>query len=203
MGSLLKFAMLLSVLMFSCGKPRYLPENELIEFARNERNGLVRSVQMGDIEMEVTYRPTDLLVAQELKSYQQPTNDQISVVREKYKNHYYFVLSLSKGGRELLSPANQGVPGFSDLLQTISFRLGEKVFLTTQSQDTIAAADYVYNRTFGMGQSTDILFVFDNAEAVGQEYIHLNFDEFGIGIGKQSFRFFIRDLEGCPKIFKP
>jgi hypothetical protein len=63
-------------------------------------------------------------------------------------------------------------------------------------------ADYIYNRTFGMNGSTDILFVFDKTKAVGREYVQFNLEEFGLGIGKQIVRFELEDIEKCPRIYR-
>jgi hypothetical protein len=189
--------------LYQCGRPEYLTEKELSEFIRNSANELIKEKKVDGVGIKICYRPTDLLVAQELKGSQQPTVDKISKARQKFGGHYYFIASFSKDRKELVSPSNQGLPGFSDLLQTISFQMGDKVNLTTPLQDTIVVADYIYNRTFGIGQSTDILFVFDKKKAESQKYVEFNLDEFGLGIGKQSFRFETKYLEDAPKIFHP
>src|SRR5258706_799815 len=153
--------------LYQCGRPDYLSEKDLSEFIRNQNNELIKDKEVNGVEIKICYRPTDLMVAQELRSNKQPDDEKILKARQKYEGHYYFIASVSKDKKELLSPSNQGLSGFSDLLQTVSFRMGDKVNLTTPLQDTLAVADYIYNRTFGMGQSTDILFVFDKKKAEG------------------------------------
>jgi hypothetical protein len=185
-----------------CNKPDFLSEKELSEFILDPNNELVKDKEVNGVQVKVCYQPTDLMVAQELRASRQPSNERILKARQKFSGHYYFIASFSKDNKELISPSNQGLPGFSDLLQTVSFRMGDKINLTTPSQDTLLVADYIYNRTFGMGQSTDILFVFDRKKAQGQKYVQFNLDEFGLGIGKQSFQFDTRNLEETPKIFK-
>jgi hypothetical protein len=189
-------------LLLGCGRPDYLSEVELSRFILDESNGLVKEINTNGFLLKIHYRPTDLMVAQEMRTVTTPSVKAIEEARKKYKGHYYFILSLSKEGKEVLSPAAQGMVGFSDLLQTLSFRMAEKVNLTT-AKDTIFVADYIYNRTFGMSASTDLLFVFDKAKAKGQEFIQLNLDEFGLGIGSKSVRFDIDKLENSPKIYRP
>jgi hypothetical protein len=193
-----------AVLFQTCGSPEYLSEPELVKYCQSKDNGLVSEKEIGEVKIKVVYRPTDLVVAQELRNQNNVSEEAVLSARKKYNGHYYFVLSLSlsKDNKELLSPANQGLAGFSSLLQTVSFGMSNEANLTC-GRDTIPVADYVYNRTFSLGNSTDLLFVFDKAKAMGKEHIQFNLEEFGLGVGKQSFQFKTSDLEKAPKIFQP
>ena len=193
---------ILTLSLHRCGVPDHLAEKELVRFVQSEKNGLTEEKEVDGIVIKVSYRPTDLMVAQELRNQAKPTEEAIVKARNKYQGHYYFTVSLSKDSKELISPSNQGLSSFSDLLQTISFRMSEIVNLTT-GKDTIHVADYIYNRTFSLGSSTDMLFVFEKSKAIGKEYVQFNLNEFGLGIGKQSFQFKTVDLNSAPKIFQP
>lgn len=185
-------------LLYSCDGPDYLSEEELSQYILDEDHGLSASVNTNNVSIKATYRPTDLLVAQELRNFENPPAEAIVSAREKYKNYYYFIVSLSNSGKDVLSPSS---PGFSELLQTISFRMGEVVNLTTES-DTIPVSDFVYNRTFGMSSSTDILFVFEKSKIKNSDWVRINIDEFGLGIGRQSIQLSRAKLDSAPKIFK-
>jgi len=192
-------ALALCCLFYSCSQPEYLSEEDLSRYVLDEDNGLSVQVHIDDTKIQMTYRPTDLLVAQELKNVSNLTTSLLLEKREKYGHHYYFILSLSNSGKDVLSsPANQA--GFSELLQTISFRMNEVVSLTTSKRDTIPVAGFLYNRTFGLSNSTDVLLVFDRTETKASDWVEISIDEFGLGIGKQSVRFKIKDLEDVPKI---
>lgn len=191
---------ILNCLICSCNSPEYLPEKDLHSYVLDEDNELAKSVAAGNTKIKVIYRPTDLLVAQELRSSASPSREEIAGKREKYRHHYYFILSLSQSGKDILTPNGQA--GFSELLQTISFRMNEVVNLTTSQRDTISVADFVYNRTFGLSNSTDILLVFDKSEIGKTEKIWINLDEFGLGLGRQSIEFDVRKLEEAPGIYK-
>jgi hypothetical protein len=126
-------------------------------------NDLVKEIHVDQIKVRITYKPTDLLVAQELRSQNNSSAESIQRARDKYKNHYYFVMSLSIGRKEALDPAT-GLQQFNHLLNTISFRMGEVVNMTTVARDTVPITDFIYNRTFGIGASTDVLILFDKTE---------------------------------------
>jgi hypothetical protein len=192
--------MSLFAILQSCGTPEYLPEAELSAYCLDEDHGLTKTVVSGDISMRLTYKPTDLLVAQEMRSFTNPSDDRIVTLRKKYGSYYYFILSLSRSGKEVLGASGNHAE-FSELLQTISFRMGEVVNLTTP-RDTIPLADFIYNRTFGLSTSTDILLVFDKSAAKDAEVIQIHLDEFGLGVGKQVVEFKVGDLNAAPKIYK-
>ncbi len=89
---------------------------------------------------------------------------------------------------------------YSDLVQTLSFRMSHYVTLTTAPADTIPVGDFMLNRTYGLSQSTDLLFVFNNEKVRGKEWIQFNLNEFGLGTGNQRFRFRTKDIETLPGI---
>jgi hypothetical protein len=190
------------MLIFSCCQPEYLTESELIEYVTSSES-YSKTIESGQTSIKVTFRPTDLLAAQELRRSKSLTSQEVQNARAKYKNHYYFIVAMSRSGGEILPASSADPSQFSDMLQTVSFRMGEIVTMTTPAQDTIHVADYVYNRTFGMSTSTDLLFVFEKSKAQGHEWVQITFDEFGLGIGKQALRFRVSDLEDTPRIFNP
>jgi hypothetical protein len=184
----------------SCNRSDYMSESELTRYVSQDDH-LTKTSSSDQISLQVTYKPTDLLVAQELKNVTNPTVAQVNEARNKYKGHYYFILSFQRGNNEVLNSQLLGQSKFTELLETMSFKMGEFVDLTTSRNDSIPVADYVFNRTFGFSKSTDLLFVFDRTRAVDSEWIQINVDEFGLGMGDRSVRFNIRDLEMTPKIY--
>lgn len=87
----------LCYLAVSCAPPEYLSEKELAQYVIDNDN-LSKSVSADQIEVKAIFRPTDLLVAQELEP---TTLDKVSIkrARARYANHYYFILSFSSGGK--------------------------------------------------------------------------------------------------------
>lgn len=190
-----------SATLLSCEQKNYTSQ-ELSKLMSTDSR-FVKTIELDKTILQVTYKPVDLLVHQELPANGPIKSEDVLRAREKYKDFFYFVVSLSYSNREFLNASSIGLDNFNRLLPIISFRMGEVVNLTTSNLDTVSVTDYVYNRTFGIAKSTDLLFVFDKSKAVGQDWIQINFDEFGLGIGKQSVRFKVSDLENAPHIFKP
>jgi hypothetical protein len=177
--------------------PEHLSEDQLKQYILEPNNELVKEASVDDYKIRVAYRPTDLLIAQELGASRDTAR--ISALRKKYSNQYYFILSLSKNNREAIQAGIMPQAQFSELLQTISFRMGAYVTMTTAAQDTIPLADYSYNRTFGMGSSNDMLLVFKKEKMTG-DWLQINLAEFGLGVGRQSLHFIRKKLDNVPKI---
>jgi len=166
-------------------------------YIQDERNGLKVTNDVGDYKVAVAYRPTDLLVKQEVG--EKPTKEVIDKARKKYQNYYYFILSLSKLGKEALDQS-QGFGQYSEMVQQLSFRVPEFVNMTTSASDTIPVADFILNRTYGLSSSTDVLVVFNKEKTIDQKWVQFNLNEFGMNLGNSRMRFKVKDLEGCPKL---
>lgn len=191
---------LMAAALTACSSPGHLTPEELTKYIANEDNGLIKKAEINDTKIEVTYRPTDLWVHQELDSEAADTA-KVSELRNKYSSYYYFIVSLSRNNKEALHQAGD-FGTYSELVQTMSFRMAEYVTLTTARQDTIPVGDFMLNRTYGLSPATDLLFVFSKEKAKDKEWVQFNLNEFGLGIGNQRFRFRTKDIENAPKIYK-
>ncbi len=191
------FPLFLIVLVISCKPNTFSSEKELVAYIQDEENGLKKTNEVGDYKVTVTFRPTDLLIKQEVG--ESPTQEAIVKARKKYQNYYYFILSLSKSGKEALDQS-QGFGQYSEMVQKLSFRVPEFVNMTTSANDTIPVADFILNRTYGLGSSTDILVVFNKEKAKEQTWVQFNLNEFGMNLGNNRTRFKVNDLDNCPHL---
>ncbi len=192
----LYLAVILLFAITAC-QPELLTKEELSAYVSDEENGLKKSSELGKTRVEVMYRPTDLMVQQETGDGPTDTTT-VRTLRKKYEHYYYFILSLSNNNKEALHQT--GGEQYSELVQTLSFRMQDYVSLTTSAQDTIPVGDFILNRTYGLSSSTDLLFVFNKEKAAGKEWVQFNLNELGLGIGNQRFRFKTKDIERIPEI---
>jgi hypothetical protein len=180
---------------FSC-HPGKVSSEELVEYVSDESNGLRRSAIIQGTLIEVTYRPVDLLIAQNIEG-ETFNRMLIDELQKKYSQNMYFTVSFSRNGADMLQ---QSGPQYRDILETLSFEMERYTTMTTSSNDTIPIGDYVLNRTYGHSTSTDLLFVFDARKITENNWLQLNLNEFGLGIGNQRFRFDVNDLKETPEI---
>lgn len=186
--------------ILGCGTPEYLSEDDLKAFVLDKDNGLSKEHELKGMKSVVTYRPSDLLVVQETRGETIVDSVELTRLKIKYKNYYYFFLSLSKNSEEAEYQQGSGYGQFSELIQTMAFRMDQYVNMTTNERDTIPVGDYIYPRTFGMSNASTLMFAFNKEKAIGKEWVQFNMKEFGLGVGNQNFRFRVEDLENAPKI---
>lgn len=178
-------------------KSRVATPAELHAYIVEERNGLTRSFETGDIKISVSYLPTDYWVSQQL-------NDQdvgigvVDSLRSIYASRFYFLVSFARNGREALVASRSD--SYSDLVHTMSFRMSDYVSLINEDNEDIPIGDYVLNRTYGLGTSTDVLFVFDDPKVHSSSRFRLDIKEFGLGAGNHQFEFLLDDLTRSPNI---
>jgi hypothetical protein len=184
--------------LFGCTNSEVQTAEELNRFILDPENNLIQKAEINGYNISVSYRPTDLLVYQETGN--EPVDDRVlNDLRKKYSSYYYFILSLSKDNQEALTPSD-GMAQYSELVQVMSFRMNDYVTMTTSAKDTIPVGDFMLNRTFGIGQSTDILFVFNKEKSIDKDWVQFNLNEFGLGAGNQRFRFKVADLANVPRL---
>lgn len=193
---LLRLFQCLPVVFLGCADKK-LSQAELIQYVADDPD-LSKSKTHEGFDITVTFRPTDLLIAQELETGKLPGSARVEALREKYQDHHYFLLSLSKNKKEAIYQIPQA--HFSSIVQTLSFGMSPYVNLTSSGQDTVAVADYIFTRTYGMGTATTLMFVFSREKIQEDEWIQFNLKEFGMGLGNHNFRFGRSHLESVPAL---
>ncbi|MEP5363803.1 MAG: hypothetical protein ABJQ37_08190 [Reichenbachiella sp.] len=189
----------LIVLLFlvACSSPSYLTEEELGQFVLEPSNGLIKQSEANGLELQVYYKPTGLLVAQELNSAEDTS--QYRILNKKYGKYAYFILDLSSNNKNALYESGS-YDRFSENLQTLAFRMDQYANLTTSKSDTIPVGDFIYPRMYGMSSSATVMFVFNREKINEADWVSFNLSEFGMGSGNQQFRFDVDDLEQVPKL---
>jgi len=193
------FLLLASILLWSCTDSS-MSEEELQKYAQDADNGLFQQDSVNGLTIEVTNRPTGLLVAQELRSNTGLTDSIVTAVKNQYSKNMYFNLNLSvKDEDPLLHSGSMGT--FSSLLQTMAFQMDKYVFLTTSNKDTIPVGDFVYPRLYGMGRGSTVLFAFTGEELAKEtEWVDFHLLDFGMNTGNRKYRFDVDDLRDTPTL---
>ncbi len=184
----------MAITLFSCGNKNVTSYDELVSYIGDEEHALSVTKKINTVEIQVAYQPTDLLVSRDISG--SITNEQLTTLRSQYADHYYFLVSFSRNKREIIDPSSEA---FTELLNTISFRMSQHVRLSTPTH-TIPVSDFLYTRTFQHSKKTSLLFVFSKAKIREGDELNFEIDEFGLGVGRQGFSFNARDLNTAPKI---
>ncbi len=178
-----------SVFMFfiSCSQKSFDSEQQLLEFLQDEVNDYKQHKTVNGVDFSLMYRPTDLLVKQEIGNSSMPL-DSINMLRDKYKHYIYFNLSMSKNGQELLSAVPKNRNEFGSMVNQLVFGMHEKIHLLTQQNDTIELVDYVYPRMYGMSKTTSMMFVYPREkQKLDTKKLQFTIEDLGLQTGEVKF----------------
>ncbi len=190
---------LLALLLFSCNQRTFDSKEELLQYITNPKSGYLQKKSVNGIDISLMYRPTDLLVDQELRGLQDKKT--IDSLRDKYDNYLYFNLSLSKNNEELLSTVPKNRNEFGAIVNQLAFGMDQKIHLYTRKKDTIPMLDYVYPRMYGMSDNTSLLLVYPrNEDILKEETLTLSIEDFGAQIGEVKFKIVNKTFIKEPKI---
>lgn len=173
----------------SCG-PKVLEEADLMEFIKDGDNGLMKAVKQDDFEITLTYKPTDVIVKQQMEN-----SSQRDSLRDVYSQYIYFTLTITKYGKDLESIFAHDLGTFASKIEYLTSQFSQNITLRTSSA-TSSVEDYLYVRSFGSGPS-NFLVVFKKPEKdrfkIIVNGVHLSF-------GQTEFSFNQSDLENVPHL---
>ncbi|WP_348721843.1 hypothetical protein [Tenacibaculum sp. 190524A05c] len=187
------------ILLCNCTSESFNTQEELWVYLREKDNGYLFDKSVNGYDFSVLYKPTDLLVQQELNTnYSQ---EDVEKLRNKYRKYIYFTLSMSRNNKELLSSTPKNRQEFGAMVNNLAFGMGEKVHVYTAKKDTLELLDYVYPRMYGMSKSTDMLFVYPRDENYLQDkYLNITVGDLGTYTGEVKFKIPTQKIKNEPKI---
>lgn len=190
----------LSVFLFtSCDQKTFETKKELMEYITDLENEYLHRKSVNGIDYTILYKPTDLLVQQELST--NPTKKELDSLRNKYKKYMYFNISLSKKNQEVLSSMGNDRNEFGTMVNKLVFGMSEKVHLFSKTKDTLEMANYVYPRLYGMGNSTSMMFVYKrDTNILNHNHFYLTVEDIGLKTGEVKFKIPTKPILNEPNI---
>lgn len=186
----------LVICLISCNKKQFDNDVELLAFINNESNGYFQNKLINGINFELLYRPTDLLVNQELNNQKD-----INKLREKYKRFIFFNLSISTNDKEILTAFPKNRMEYSALVDQLTFKMDRNIVMLNQHKDTIPLIDVVNPRLYGMGKKNTLLLIFNRADSkLIDENLNLFIKDFGFNVGDIRFKIPIEKIKNEPTI---
>lgn len=201
MQSMIKNSLLLAILLLiisSCNK-NFDTVEQMNDYIKEEGNGYNYRKTVEGVDYVLQYRPTDLLVQQELGDKVDPT--QVDKLRQKYNKYLYFNLSMSKNNQELLNSVAQDKAKFGQMVNDLAFGMEEKVHLYTPEKDTLTMADFIYPRMYGMSNATSIMIVYPrDKKYMNQDYLNFTIEDLGLDTGEIKFKLNTTALQDEPQL---
>lgn len=183
------------LLLNSCASP--LPPAEYQAYLADPAHGLTQTVEANGATITCTYRPTDLLVLQDLTST--PTAGRDSLARA-YAGKTYCTLTLARNGRELENQFVNDPAAYQQALTYLNAGIAADAFLVTTPRDSVPAVASMYLRQFGTTGHSTLLLVFDTHQLTPQQGFHLTLRGQRLGLGTLLFPFTAHDLAALPSL---
>ncbi len=185
--------------IYSCNHRTFDTKEELISYMINPKNGMFQSKIINKVEYAITLRPTDLMAYNENEiGYSQQDLD---AIRKKYQDFIYVNLSISREGKDILSTHKGDRADYLNKVRQMVFGMGDKIHFITKSRDTLPLLDYIYPRTYGMGNNSTMVLVFDrDVKLFDADYCFLTIEDFGLSTGEVSFKIPTKSFLDEPKL---
>ncbi len=185
------------LLLFS-GCSRTVSRQELLTYTFDPDHGLYQKLEKDDALIEVIYRPSDLILYQQLKG-ESRSAAQIDSMKNYYRSLDYFLIRLSRNGKEINIPYAGNPSRFNQVNDYLNFNIGKDVSLV-HDKDIIPVLDFIHTRTFGSSPSSDILFAFKSGLTNKSGEVKVLFDDHAFGLGLNQFTFNCNDIKSAPHI---
>jgi hypothetical protein len=186
------------MIISSCSKI-FDTQEEMSVYINDEDNGYHYKKTVNGIDYTLQYRPTDLLVKQELS--ENYTQKQVQDLRARYGKFIYFNLSMSKNNEELLSGMAQDKQRFGQMVNDLAFGMDEKVYLYTPKKDTLSMVDFIYPRMYGMTDATVIMIVYPrDKKYMNEDYLNFTVEDLGMDTGEIKFKIKTNKLTDEPQL---
>lgn len=191
---------IISVLLFSCTSKTFEDSDAIWTYLKNTNHGYLQEKNVNGYDFSLLYKPTDLLVLQELGE-QTKNKEKITQLRKKYKQYLYFTISMSKNNKELLSTTPKNRNEFGKMVNDLAFGMGEKVHVFTPKKDTLELLDYNYPRMYGMSRATTMLFVYPrDKKYLKEKYLNITIGDLGTYTGEVKFKMPTKNINNEPTL---
>jgi hypothetical protein len=188
----------LGLLLSNCSKS--LPLDQYNAYLADPAHGLTHTVEVNGATVTCTYRPTDLLVQQDITNVPAATPATRDSIARAYVGKTYCALTLSHTGQELESQFVNDPTTYQQVLTYLNTGLAADAFLVTTPHDSVAAAASMYVRQYGTTGHSTVLLVFDTHQFTPQHGFHLTLRGQYLGLGTLHFPFAAADLAALPPL---
>lgn len=186
-----------SVVM-GCSNVIFDSPEELQTYLWNPDNGFLQEKKVNDVKYTFCYKPTDLLVSQEIMD--DTPESHITSLRKKYKDYAYYLLSFSKAEKEVLTNSLKKREDYQRLLNTLNHHMDKYISIKNESGKTIPLLDFVHPRMYDLDGQNTILLVLEKNKIATSTELKFTIKDMGFSTGEVAFYFDTKMLEKEPQL---
>jgi hypothetical protein len=189
----MRSAYLIVVLLCAgCSDHRWTDREGLVKYIQDENNGLRKTEEVDGYKITATYRPNDFIARQQMLG---TTVEEFDSLLQLYSPYSYFILDISKEGKDLETTFVNEKNDFVQRISYLSSRFSEKITVRIDGE-VRSITDFVYERSYGMTGS-QFLVAFEN---ISNDDFDLVIDGRELGFGEVSLPFESNRIKSIPKL---
>jgi hypothetical protein len=189
------FVLMVAAFFSSCQSEMNKPD--LNQFVMNEENGLTQENLHDLVDIEVTYRPRDLVIEQMLdKEYSQQQFDSIGHLLDSVD---YFVIRFTKNGEDVVNSYAGDETSFSAITNYLSYEISKDIRLIV-GEKAIPVDDFVYQQGFGVAKASSLLVAFKSAMFTRDSDFSVVIEDSRFNTGVNEFKFQAEDITSIPRL---
>lgn len=179
-----------------------LEQPPYLAYLANPAHRLTQTQDVNGATVTCNYRPTELLVSQELASQDaDATPLPLDSVRRTYAGKVYCTLALARNGAEIENGVIRDELAFGQALSYLSNGIAQDVFLRGAGRpDSVAALAATYPRQYGNTGRSTVLLVFAAPQVDVQQGFTITYRDTHFGLGPIRFAFTAAALNDLPAL---
>ena len=163
-------------------------------------HGLTQTQESNGVHVTCTYRPVDLLIAQDLTGMPASGRSASDSLRQAYAGKTYCSLALAKDSAAIENQFAANPTAFTQTLSYLNTCIAADVFLVTTPHDSVPALASMYPRQYGNTQSSTVLLIFDTRRLNLAQGFHISFHSSALQLSSLRFSFPATTLASIPEL---
>jgi hypothetical protein len=192
------FFLVVAVGLLACADNTVRTVDELRAYTLDKEHGLHIESEQKSVAIDVLYKPKDFVVFQEIED-RSFTTEQVDSVSQAFRHYDYFVLDLTRNGKEIVNSFADDPAMFQRAVNYFSYDVGKDIRLIVD-HDTLPVADFIYARSYSIGKGASIQVGFKSELSAKSGKAHLQWLDMMCGSGLHNFEFNISDIKDTPKL---
>lgn len=190
----------LAILATSCSSN--LDQAHYLAYLADPTHGLTLTQEVDGATVTCTYRPTDLVVSQELAGDEGDSRyPKVDSVRQAYASKLYCSLSLARDGGEIENAFIRDEAALGQAISYLNNGIAQDVFVRGLGQpDSVAALAATYPRQYGNTGRSTVLLVFPAAQLNVSQGFTCSFRDSHFGLAPARFVFTASSMRALPQL---
>jgi hypothetical protein len=190
--------MIVSLMMMSCNNSSLSP-SEYVKYVADEANGLVKTKNIGEVNIKVQYKPISYLIANEMRTNDISKADFDERKKELESMQYYNLTLDIADARNILNYNVSSQSHQQERIHYLSFGIQQDIRLMENGKE-LPCILYHFERTYDISKERTFLIAFNQDESTKDATKTFILDSAVLGIGTIKIQFDGKNIQELPKM---